>query len=132
MFEIIILVIVLLVIIGALKAMGEKDRKIVVTGAINATKVATAYTVTGTKELGKTAYRSGEYLGNEMSLNQQDALNATHEWNSKLKTRGAIVTGAKAARDHLDTIGVMDANAALAKAIKNQNIDLEVARAGRE
>lgn len=127
-----IVVVVLLVVIGAFKAMTKEERAIVTKGTFNVTKITGAYAYRTGKEVGKAAYKSGEWVGNEVSLNHQEALTSIDTFNKEVvNDKGAFKVGAKAADRHLDTLGIKDFNKAVSSSIAKQMEELKAAREAR-
>ncbi len=125
----ILIIVVVIVVIGALRAMTKEERATVIKGGINTAKVAGSYGLVVTKETAKLSYNSGTWLGNEVSLNQQESLNAIKSFNEEMGRLGAARTGKATATEHLDFIGVVGANKSLDEAIKAQAAELAKLRA---
>ena len=112
--------IVIILVVGALRAMTKEERHTIIKGAANTAKVGGSYGLVVVKETVKLSYNSGTWIGNEISLNQQESLNAIKSFNEEMGRLGAARTGKQAATEHLDFIGITGSNKALDEAIKSQ------------
>ena len=127
----IIIILVVIAAIGTIKAMTKEERAVVAKSSINAIKVSGGYGITAVKDTAKVAYSSGQWGGNEISLNHQETITDLDSFNKDMTRKGAVRVGVKTAKSHLDTVGIVDANKSLDDALAVQFEALKTARAAR-
>ena len=127
----IIIALVVIGLVGTFRAMNSDERSTIIKSGANTAKVVGSYGITIAKDTAKVAYHSGEWLGNEVSLNHQETLTDLHKFNSDMTRKGAVRVGAKAAKSHLEVVGIAEANKMLSEALGAQKEALLAARAAR-
>lgn len=118
--ELVILVVVVILGVGALKGMNREDRSSLLKGAITGTKVAVVYTASQTKHVGKTTYDFGHGLGNQISNEYQEQTAGIGKWSDELEAKGVTKTIASIAKEHRDYVGITAAEEAAANYRKEQ------------
>ena len=130
--EMILIVLVVIAVVGTFKAMNKEERSTIIKSGVNTAKVVGGYSVTVAKDTAKAAYSSGQWVGNEVSLNHQETLTDLHKFNTEMTRKGAVRVGVKAAKSHLDTVGIAELNKAIDDTIAAQLEALNAARTARE
>lgn len=133
MFTIILIVLIVIAIVGALRAMTKSERATVIKGATNVLSFGTVYTAKVAKGAVKNAYVAGNIVGTHVSLEGQDSLNAVSDFNKDLQSKGGVVRVAiNTANEHAVSLGLQEYADEMSKVLKEAKVKLEEARSNRD
>lgn len=133
MLTYIIIGLVVVGVVGYLRALPKEDRADVIKASISSSVVVGTYAAKMGKDSVKMAYNTGSALANETQIHGQDTLNAIHEFNTSIvEEGGATKVGIRVANSHAKAIG-LDELSNMTRDWKNSSAEeLKAARAARQ
>lgn len=123
MFELIIIAAVLIVLVAYFRALPKEDKATQAALIRDLTTIGVTTALKTTKEAARVAYRSGEYLSNEVQLQHREQILATKKSIDALKAEhgdSAVRVGIHYGTKIADAAYIAEANDNLAKILKDQ------------
>jgi len=133
MLSYIIIILIVIAIVGAFRAMTQEERSVTIKGATNVIAMTAVYSAKTAKGTIKAAYTAGNIAGSTVSLEGQETITAVHTFNESIKSEGgATKVAIKKANQHAEDLGLSDFTQNMSDLKAELEAKLVAARKARE